>query len=120
MCVGSESEWAPIWGEGEAGCAYMASPDPSSCGLQKGQNGGDVVVTGCTCHSWVGLKSDSSMTLHPARDSVHHFYSIHSNKRQLRGHVGVNAISLSLVPPRLALSEHCDELERKEFKGQIR
>ena len=92
--MGSESEWAPIWGEGEAGCAYMASPDPSSCGLQKGQNGGDVVVTGCTCHSWVGLKSDSSMTLHPSpRDSVHHCTSLSDpNKRQLRGHVVVTAV----------------------------
>ena len=116
VCVGSESEWAPIWGEGEAGRAYMASLDLILWTAERASN----LVTGCTCDSWVGLKSDSSMTLHPARDSVHHFYSIHSNKRQLRGHVGVNAISLSLVPPRLALSEHCDELERKEFKGQIR
>ena len=94
--MGSESEWAPIWGEGEAGCAYMASPDPSSCGLQKGQKGD--VVTGwlhlLAGRSWVGLKSDSSMTLHPAsRDSVHHCTSLSDpNKRQLRGHVGVTTV----------------------------
>ena len=61
---------------------------------------GDVVVTGCTCHSWVGLKSDSSMTLHPAsRDSVHHCTSLSDpNKRQLRGHVGVTAVKEPEAP----------------------
>ena len=53
--MGSESEWAPIWGEGEAGCAYMASPDPSSCGLQKGQKGGrGDWVAALACWSFVG------------------------------------------------------------------
>ena len=61
MCVGPESEWAPIRVEGEGGCAYKASLDPSSVDqCRKG-----TMVTGCTCDLWVGLKSDSSMTPHP-------------------------------------------------------
>ena len=66
------------------------------CDCRKGRSEGDVVTALARLRSWVELKSDSSMTLHPApRDSLHSPLAVYPppNKRQLRGHIGVTAVN---------------------------